>query len=95
MSQSGLDFTFGARLIEFGNFTGLVWVNTVYVASIDAMQVSVSISSAPTTQFDAEVFNTFLPISFQLLVIDDGVRDSDLDGTPDNQDNFPFDPNRQ
>jgi hypothetical protein len=95
MEQSGLQFTFGARLIEFGNFTGLVWVNTVYVASINSMQVSVSISSAPTAEFSDEVFRTFLPISFQLLVIDDGVRDSDLDGTPDNQDNFPFDPDRQ
>ena len=95
MEQSGLQFTFGARLIEFGSFTGLVWVNTVYVPSINSMQVSVSISSAPTAQFNEEVFNLFLPISFQLLVIDDGVRDSDLDGTPDNQDNFPFDPNRQ
>ena len=95
MEQSGLQFTFGARLIEFGSFTGLVWVNTVYVPSINSMQVSVSISSAPTVQFNEEVFNLYLPISFQLLVIDDGVRDSDLDGTPDNQDNFPFDPNRQ
>ncbi|MDX1462981.1 MAG: hypothetical protein R3359_07990, partial [Marinirhabdus sp.] len=95
MEQNGLEFTFGARLVTFGSFTGLVWANTIYVESINATQVSVSVSSAPTAEFDQEVFNIFLPISFQLLVIDDGVRDSDLDGTPDNQDNFPFDPNRQ
>ncbi|MFC7356470.1 hypothetical protein ACFQO1_02120 [Jejudonia soesokkakensis] len=94
MNQSGLQFTFGARLIQFGNFTGLVWVNTLYSPGTNFTSVSVSISSAPTADFNAEVFNTFLPISFQLLVIDDGVRDSDLDGFPDNIDAFPFDPNR-
>ncbi|MDT0556357.1 hypothetical protein [Patiriisocius hiemis] len=94
-NSGGLQFTFGARLIEFGNFTGLVWVNTLYVPSVDSTSISVSISSAPTAEFDNEVFNTFLPISFQLLVIDDEVRDTDLDGVPDNQDADPFDPNVQ
>lgn len=93
MNQSGLQFTFGARLIQFGNFTGLVWVNTLYSPGTNFTSVSVSISSAPTNDFNAEVFNTYLPISFQLLVIDDGVRDSDLDGFPDNQDPAPFNPN--
>ena len=87
--------TFSARLIEFGTFTGLVWVNTLYEPTTNFTQVSASVSVAPTTQFEAEVMNTFLPISFQLLVIDDGVRDSDLDGVPDKDDRAPFNPDIQ
>ncbi len=87
--------TFSARLIEFGTFTGLVWVNTLYEPTTNFTQVSASVSVAPTAAFEAEVMNTFLPISFQLLVIDDGVRDSDLDGVPDKDDRAPFNPDIQ
>lgn len=90
----GVQLTFSARLIAFGNFTGLVYANLTYTPSINLTQVSTFVAAAPTNQFDAEVFNTFLPINFQLLVIDEGVLDSDLDGFPDNVDAFPFDPDR-
>ena len=90
----GVQLVFSARLIEFGEFTGLVYTNLTFSPSINLTQVSSFVAAAPTADFDFEVFNTFLPISFQLLVIDDGVRDSDLDGFPDNEDAFPFDPNR-
>ncbi len=86
--------TFGARFIRFGTFTALVWVNTFYEPSLNSSFASLSVSLAPTAEFDSIVFETFLPISFQLLIIDDGVRDSDADGFPDNQDNYPFDPTR-
>ncbi|MEM7185291.1 MAG: hypothetical protein AAF466_01425 [Bacteroidota bacterium] len=87
--------TFGSRLIEFNNITANVWVNTHYEQTLDVTFVAISVSSAPTAEYDNEVMETFLPISWQLLYISNDVRDSDLDGTPDNQDNFPFDPNRQ
>ncbi|MCK7590796.1 hypothetical protein M0G43_09445 [Subsaxibacter sp. CAU 1640] len=86
---------FGARLLRFGNMTACIWARNMYDTTLNVTFTSVSVSVAPTAEFDSQVFNTFLPISFQLLVIDNGVRDSDLDGTPDNQDNFPFDPTRQ
>lgn len=94
-NQSVFTIFFGARLLRFGNMTASVWARNMYDSTLNMTFTSVSVSTAPTAEFDAQVFNTFLPISFQLLVIDNGVRDSDLDGTPDNQDNFPFDPTRQ
>ncbi len=86
---------FGARLIRFGNMTALVWARNMYDSTLNMTFTSLSLSVAPTAEFDTQVFGTFMPISFQLLVIDNDVRDSDLDGTPDHQDNFPFDPTRQ
>lgn len=86
--------TFGARLIEFGNFTALIWVNNLYDSSLGLTFSSISVSLAPTAEYDAIVFDVFLPFSFQLLIIKDEIRDSDADGFPDDQDNFPFDPNR-
>ena len=83
------------RLIRFGNFTVLVAVNSYFETSLGSTFASVSVASGPTAEFDNLVMNVFLPIHWQLLIIDDSVRDSDLDGTPDNQDNFPFDPQRQ
>ncbi|MEZ4858408.1 MAG: hypothetical protein R2781_06315 [Flavobacteriaceae bacterium] len=90
----GFQNTFGARLIRFENFTALVWANTLFDPSLGVTFASLSVSFAPTNEFDTEVMQTFLPISFQLLIIDDEVRDSDADGYPDNIDNFPFDPTR-
>lgn len=66
----------------------------MYEPSLNATFASLSVSVAPTAEFDAVVFDTFLPISFQLLIINDEVRDSDADGYPDQQDQFPFDPTR-
>ncbi|MFK7833073.1 MAG: hypothetical protein AB8B52_07345 [Winogradskyella sp.] len=83
------------RLIRFGNFTALVAINSFFDTSLGSTFASVSVASGPTAEYDNLVMNDFLPIHWQLLIIDNSVRDSDLDGTPDNQDNFPFDPNRQ
>ncbi|QNJ97187.1 hypothetical protein [Constantimarinum furrinae] len=87
--------TFGARLIQFDNTTALVWANSHVSQSLNVTFMAASVSSGPTAEFDALVFETFLPISWQLLVGPERIQDSDLDGVPDEQDNFPFDPNRQ
>ena len=84
-----------SRLLRFGNITAVVIVNTHFDASLGSTFASISTSSGPTAEYDNLVMEVFLPLTWQLLVIDDGVRDSDLDGTPDEQDNFPFDPSRQ
>lgn len=86
---------FGARLMRFGEHTALVWARNMYDATLNMTFTSISLSVARTAEFNIQVMETFMPISFQLLYIDNNVRDSDLDGTPDNQDNFPFDPTRQ
>jgi hypothetical protein len=93
--QGGFIVSTSTRLIRFGNITALVAINSYFETSLGSTFANVSISSGPTAEFDTLIMDTFLPIHWQLLIIDNGVRDSDLDGTPDTQDNFPFDPNRQ
>lgn len=93
-NQDGIIIMFSSRLIRFGNTTALVWVRAHYFESINTFYVSTSISAGPTAEYNNLVMNIFFPLSFQLLVIDNNVRDSDLDGFPDNQDAFPFDPTR-
>jgi hypothetical protein len=94
-NQNGIATTFSARLIRFGNFTGTVWVNTQFVQSIGTTFVSSSVASGPTNEYDNLVSDFFLPFSFQLIAGGSSSElDSDLDGFPDNEDNFPFDPTR-
>jgi len=90
----GFQNKFGARLLQFGDFTALVWSNTLYEPTLNTTFTSLSVSAAPTAEFDKEALEVFMAISFELLVINDGVRDSDADGFPDNVDRFPFDPTR-
>jgi len=93
--QGSFIISTSTRLIRFGNFTALIAINSFFDTTIGSTFASVSVASGPTEEYDNLVLNDFLPIHWQLLIIDDSVRDSDLDGTPDNQDNFPFDPQRQ
>jgi len=94
-NENGIITTFSARLIRFGNFTGSVWASTQFVQGLGSTFVSSSVVSGPTNEYDSLVMNIFLPLSFQLLVgNNNSVLDSDLDGFPDNEDNFPFDPTR-
>ncbi len=92
-NEFGFPISFSSRLIEFGNFTAQVIVQTHFMQSLGNTFVSVTMASGPTAEFDNLVMNTYLPIHWQLQVISDDVRDSDLDGTPDNQDPAPFNPN--
>ncbi|WP_431133723.1 hypothetical protein [Psychroserpens mesophilus] len=94
-NEFGFPTTFGARLIRFGNFTALLTVQTHFMPSLGNTFISVTLASGPTTEFNNLVMGTYLPLHWQLLVISDDVRDSDLDGTPDNQDAAPFNPNIQ
>ena len=91
---------FNARLIRFGNFTGLVWVRSVVVPGIGSVNSGIQIAAAPTAEFDARTLDTFLPFNFQLLVRPDGggFIDNDNDGVPaheDPDDNNPNVPNQQ
>ena len=93
--QGNFMASLSTRIIRFGNITALVAVNSYFEPSLGSTFASVTVASGPTGEFDNLIMNVFLPIHWQLLIIDNSVRDSDLDGTPDTQDNFPFDPNRQ
>lgn len=85
---------FGARLLRFGGVTGLVWANAHFSPSTGVTFISVSVSSAPTNEFDREVVDTFIPLSWQLLVdLDRGDIDNDGDGVPAHLDRDDNDPN--
>ena len=94
-SENGITTTFSARFINFGNYTALVWANIQNVEGLNSVFASTATTVGQATEYDDLIMSIFLPLNFQLLVIDNGVLDSDLDGTPDSQDNFPFDPTRQ
>ena len=94
-NEFGFETSSISRLIEFGDFTAVVIIQTHFMSGLNSTFVSVSSASGLTYQFDNLVMETFLPIHWQLMVISDDVRDSDLDGTPDNQDAAPFNSNIQ
>jgi len=89
-NEFGFDTSFGSRMIEFGDFTTVVIIQTHFMSGLNRTFVSVSSASGLTTEYNNLVMKTFLPIHWQLMVISDDVRDSDLDGIPDNQDAAPF-----
>lgn len=94
--ENGLTRVFSSRLIRFGNFTGLVWVNVTAVQGLPTLSVASSVSAGPTNEYDNLVMDVFLPLSFQLLVSDRGtLSDRDNDGTPDIFDREPDNPNVQ
>lgn len=94
--EGAITRVFSSRLIRFGNFTGLVWVNVTAVQGLPTLSVASSVSAGPTNEFDNLVMDVFLPLSFQLLVSDRGsLSDRDNDGTPDIFDREPDNPNVQ
>lgn len=96
ITENGVTRVFSSRLIRFGNFTGLIWVNVTAVQGLPTLSVASSVSAGPTNEFDNLVMDVFLPLSFQLLVIDRGtLPDRDNDGTPDIFDKEPDNPNVQ
>lgn len=86
---------FNARLIQFGEFTGLVWVRSTVVPGLGNVNSAIQISAAPTAEFDARTLDTFLPFNFQLHVKPDGggFIDNDGDGSPAHLDPDDNDPN--
>lgn len=81
----------------------ILFASTQVFAIAGVFQADFRAVVAPSQRFDAVATDVVLPISVQLLVSDPdrGKKtggsgdDSDGDGTPDPQDNYPNDPNRQ
>lgn len=91
----GLLVNFNARLLRFGEFTGLVWVRSVLVPGLGNVNSAIQIAAAPTNEFDSRTADTFLPFNFQLHVRPDGggFIDNDGDGSPAHLDPDDNDPN--
>ena len=76
---STIPMQFNARLLRFNGRIAQVWVITTYVAG--NTYVTISVTTAPEEEYNAQVATTFLPINFQLYVNDSGgIVDNDMDG---------------
>ena len=86
---------FNGRVIQFGEFTGIVWVRSTLVPGLGTVNSAIQISAAPSVEFDERTLDTFLPFNFQLYVRPDGggFIDNDGDGSPAHLDPDDNDPN--
>lgn len=88
----GIPSEFTARLLQFNGITAQVWVRSSFIAG--GTFSAISVTAAPTQEYDNQVFDTFLPINFQLFVgRDGGFVDNDNDGVPANEDPDDNNPN--
>lgn len=84
-SLGGTPSQFTARLLRFGGITAQVWVRSTFISG--ATFSAISITSAPTGEYNTQVIETFLPLNFQLFIGPDGdFVDNDGDGVPATQD---------
>lgn len=87
----GFVVDFSRRFIRFNGVTALIMVSVTFTQS-GLNSIVVQKAAAPSNQFEDEVMNTYLPISWQLLFTGGGERDSDGDGVPDSRDLCPNTP---
>ncbi len=87
--------TFSTLLVEVGDMTAQFVATVNYASDLNVSFYNASVCFAPSTEYETVVMKTFLPIQWQLLYSGEGYQDSDGDGVADQNDNFPFDPNRQ
>ncbi|HEV7732405.1 MAG TPA: hypothetical protein VGR62_09610 [Candidatus Binatia bacterium] len=80
-------------VLTAGNFTIIIKATTTAVEGLGGGQILANTIFGPTAEFGQLSFDVFLPIHFQLF-IGSSTQDSDFDGVPDGQDNFPNDPTR-
>lgn len=91
-SFAGIPSQFEARLLRLDDITAQVWVHSTYAAGGTFSVISVT--AAPSNEYETQVMKTFLPINFQLYVGRDGsFVDNDNDGVPANEDPDDNDPN--
>lgn len=84
----GFVVDFSRRFIRFNGVTALIIVSVTFTQS-GLNSIVVQKAASTTNQFEDEIMNTYLPISWQLLFTNGGERDSDSDGVPDNRDLCP------
>lgn len=90
----GINLTFSSTIIQWDSFTAVIVVSTSFVDSVPLGTAFGVVAAGPSAEIDALIFNTFLPIHFQMLVGGGSSVDTDGDGISDTNDNFPTDPTR-
>lgn len=88
---AGITTSNASVYITFDGFSAAIDVTITTEAGLGAEQINIVTTAAPTADFSNEILHTFLPLDYQLLYTGSGEQDSDGDGFPDSQDNFPFD----
>lgn len=84
----GFVVEFANRFIRFNGITAVITASVTFTSS-GLNSIVIQKMAAPTNQFESEIMNTYLPISWQLLFTGGGERDSDGDGVPDSRDLCP------
>lgn len=87
----GFTAEFSNRFIRFNGISAVITVNVTFTPT-GLTSIVIQKTASPTNQFESEIMNTYLPISYQLLFTGGGERDSDGDGVPDNRDLCPNTP---
>lgn len=87
----GFVVEFANRFIRFNGVSAVITVSVTFTPS-GLNSIVIQKMAASTNQFQDEIMNTYLPISWQLLFRDGGERDSDGDGVPDSRDLCPNTP---
>lgn len=87
----GFIVDFANRLIRFNGVTAVITASVTFTPS-GLNSIVIQKMASATNQFEDEILNTYLPISWQLLFTNGGERDSDGDGVPDNRDLCPNTP---
>ena len=82
-------------MLRSGTSTLVVKASSLMSQDLNTSFISIEVSAGPTAEFAMLALDTYLAITWQLLYIDNDIRDTDLDGTPDVNDNFPYDPTKQ
>lgn len=87
----GFAAEFSNRFIRFNGISAVITANVTFTPS-GLTSIVIQKTASPTNQFETEIMETYLPISWQLLFTGGGERDSDQDGVPDNRDLCPNTP---
>lgn len=95
-TENGFFIQAEARLVQFGDMTTQVGIRVMKSAAAGASFITIYTVFAPTSEYDTQVMETFLPFTYQLFVNPDNtLSDRDNDGVPDVYDSAPDDPTRQ
>jgi len=90
----GITTNNASAYITFDGFTAAIDITITTETGLGAEQINIVATAAPTADFSNEILHTFLPLDYQLLYTGSGEVDSDGDGFPDSEDDFPFDPTK-